>query len=333
MNAPVKLLIVDDHQVFAEGLEAVFRAEPDFEPLAAVTDPGQVVAVVLEQRPDAVIMDVHLGDASGLDLTAQLTAQPEPPAVVVLTAYCDTATAIGAIQAGAMGFVSKEGPAAHIVTAVRAAVLGGTWFPAGLLDVALATARGECSEPAGQLFGQLTDREREVLQLMVSGLDRYGIASRLYRSPDTVKTHIHNIAAKLGTQSATEAVAVALRAGLRPELPPGSGYRRDSGSCQGSGCRRDSGSCQGSGCRQGGSQEACQLSGSGVNSGAVAVEAGTAEGLTNVLPSGPATTAWPSALPCRYLFQGRNHWVQPLSKVPARGLPVIVTGSPGTSIL
>jgi DNA-binding NarL/FixJ family response regulator len=303
MDAPVKLLIVDDHQVFAEGLEAVFRAEPDFEPLPAITDPDQVVATVMAERPDAVIMDVHLGDVNGIDLTALLTAQPDPPAVVVLTAYCDTATAIGAIQAGAMGFVSKEGPAEHVVTAVRAAVLGGTWFPAGLLGVVLAATQKPFSEPLGQLFGQLTEREREVLQLMVSGLDRHSIAARLYRSPDTVKTHIRNIAAKLGTQSATEAVAVALSAGLRPELAPGA------------------------------AQEDSQLCGSAVSSGAVAVDAGTADGLTNVLPPGPASTASCSALPCRYLSHGRNHWVHPLSNVPARGLPVTVTGSPGTSIL
>ncbi len=218
MAPPAKLLIVDDHQVFAEGLEAVFRAEPDFEPVAAITDPDQVVSAVMKHQPDAVIMDVHLGDASGIDLTALLTSQPSPPVVVVLTAYSDAATAMSAIEAGAMGFVSKEGPAEHIVTAVRAAMLGGTWFPAGLLGMVVSATRSPMSEPLGQVFGQLTDREREVLRLMVSGLDRKGIAARLYRSPDTVKTHIRNIAAKLGTQSATEAVAVALSAGVRPEL-------------------------------------------------------------------------------------------------------------------
>ena len=110
MAPPAKLLIVDDHQVFAEGLEAVFRAEPDFEPVAAITDPDQVVSAVMKHQPDAVIMDVHLGDVSGIDLTALLTSQPSPPVVVVLTAYSDAATAMSAIEAGAMGFVSKEGP-------------------------------------------------------------------------------------------------------------------------------------------------------------------------------------------------------------------------------
>jgi DNA-binding NarL/FixJ family response regulator len=215
---PIKLLIVDDHRVFAEGLEAVFRAEPDFEPVTAVTDPHQVLGVVAADRPDAVIMDVQLGEISGIDLTALLTAMPAPPRVVVLTAYCDSATAIGAVQAGAVGFVSKDGPAEHVVTAVRAAALGGTWFPAGLLSVVLAAASSQHAEPVAQLFIELTDREREVLKLMVSGLDRKAISARLDRSPDTVKTHIRNIATKLGTSSTAEAVAMALRAGLRPEL-------------------------------------------------------------------------------------------------------------------
>jgi DNA-binding NarL/FixJ family response regulator len=163
-------------------------------------------------------MDVQLGEVSGIDLTALLTALPAPPRVVVLTAYSDTATAIGAVQAGAVGFVSKDGPAEHVVTAVRAAVLGGTWFPANLLSAVLAAPESPLLEPLAQLFIQLTDRERQVLRLMVCGLDRKAISARLNRSPDTVKTHIRNIAAKLGTSSMAEAVAVALRAGLRPEL-------------------------------------------------------------------------------------------------------------------
>jgi DNA-binding NarL/FixJ family response regulator len=237
--SPVRLLIVDDHKVFAEGLEALFRAEPDFEPVAAVSDPGQVVGVARSHRPGAVIMDVQLGNGNGIELTAQLVAEPAPPVVVVLTAYSDAATAIDALQAGATGFVSKDGPAEHIVTAVRAAVLGGTWFPAGLLGTLLGAAAGPIADPVVPPLAQLTDREREVLRLMVSGLDRKGIAARLHRSPDTVKTHIRNIAAKLGTQSATEAVAVALSAGLRPELTRGRRRRaaRTPSSCRGRRCR------------------------------------------------------------------------------------------------
>jgi DNA-binding NarL/FixJ family response regulator len=214
---PIRLLIVDDHRVFAEGLESVFRSDPDFEPLPAVTDPDQVAEAVSVAQPDAVIMDVQLGEASGIELTAKITAELDPPKVVVLTGYSDAATAIGAIQAGALGFVSKEGPAEHIVTAVRAAVLGGTWFPADVLGMVLSGLQGPLGEPMSQPLSQLTESEREVLKLMVSGLDRTGIAARLFRSPDTVKSHTRNIAAKLGTQTSAETVAIALNAGVRPE--------------------------------------------------------------------------------------------------------------------
>jgi DNA-binding NarL/FixJ family response regulator len=214
---PIRLLIVDDHRVFAEGLESVFRSDPDFEPLPAVTDPDQVAEAVSVTQPDAVIMDVQLGEASGIELTAKITAELDPPKVVVLTGYSDAATAIGAIQAGALGFVSKEGPAEHIVTAVRAAVLGGTWFPADVLGMVLSGLQGPLGEPMSQPLSQLTESEREVLKLMVSGLDRKGIAARLFRSPDTVKSHTRNIAAKLGTQTSAETVAIALNAGVRPE--------------------------------------------------------------------------------------------------------------------
>src|SRR6266581_4508032 len=119
--APIKLLIVDDHKVFAQGLEAIFSAQPDFAPLPAVTDPDRVLGAVASCQPDVVIMDVLLGDVSGIDLTAQLTVMPAPPAVVVLTAYADAVTAIGAVHAGATAFVPKDAPAEHVVCATRAA--------------------------------------------------------------------------------------------------------------------------------------------------------------------------------------------------------------------
>jgi DNA-binding NarL/FixJ family response regulator len=217
MMTPVTLLIVDDHKVFAQGLEAIFSVQPDFVPLAAVTDPSLVLDVVASRRPDVVIMDVLLGEVSGIDLTAQLMRMPEPPAVVVLTAYADAVTAIGAVRAGATGFVPKDAPAEHVVCATRAAMQGGTWFPAGLLTQVLMPADSFNVPRAGQVFDQLTERELEVLKLIVSGLDKKSIARRLGLAPETVKTHIRKITAKLGTHSTVETVAVALKVGLRPE--------------------------------------------------------------------------------------------------------------------
>jgi DNA-binding NarL/FixJ family response regulator len=208
------LLIVDDHRVFCQGLETVFAAEPDFEPMA-ISDPDQVLGIVAAWRPDLVLMDLRLGEVSGVDLTRQITALPSPPAVVVLTAYADIAAALDAVRAGAVGFVAKNASVEQVIGAARAAVLGGSWLPHELIRKLVV----EYQDPVGapQLIAQLTAREHQVLSLMVSGLDRNGIAAKLHQSPNTVRTHIRNVIVKLGCHSAIEAVAVGLKAGLRPE--------------------------------------------------------------------------------------------------------------------
>lgn len=208
-----KLLIVDDHRVFCQGLEAVFRAEPDFDPVS-VSDPAQAVGIVVSWQPDVVLMDLRLGEVSGVDLTRRMSGLPSPPAIVVLTAFADIAAAQDAVRAGAVGFVPKNASVEQVIGAVRAAVLGGSWLPHEML-VRLVV---EQQDPAGtpHLIAQLTARERQVLSLMVSGLDRNGIAERLNQSPNTVRTHIRNVIVKLNCHSAIEAVAVGLRAGLRP---------------------------------------------------------------------------------------------------------------------
>src|SRR5438309_1172362 len=99
-----KLLIVDDHRVFCQGLEAVFRAEPDFDPVS-VSDPAQAVGIVVSWQPDVVLMDLRLGEVSGVDLTMRMSGLPSPPAIVVLTAFADIAAAQDAVRAGAVGFV------------------------------------------------------------------------------------------------------------------------------------------------------------------------------------------------------------------------------------
>jgi DNA-binding NarL/FixJ family response regulator len=208
------LLIVDDHRVFCQGLEAVFAAEPDFEPMA-ISNPDQTLAVVAAWRPDVVIMDLRLGEVSGADLTRQITALPAAPAVVVLTAYADIAAAMEAIQAGAVGFVAKNASVEQVISAARAAVLGGSWLPHEVLSKLVAEYRDPAGAPI--LIERLTAREHQILSLMVSGLDRNGIADKLNQSPNTVRTHIRNVIVKLECHSAIEAVAAGLRAGLRPE--------------------------------------------------------------------------------------------------------------------
>jgi DNA-binding NarL/FixJ family response regulator len=211
----LSVLIVDDHRMFAQGLEAVLGAEPDIEP-TAISEPEQVVPFAAAHRPDAVLMDLRLGEMTGIGLTGRLAALPGPPAVVILTAYPSTAAAIDAVHAGAVGFLGKSASPEQVLSAVRASVLGGCWFPAALLRTLFAGSPDTAAEPHRRLVAQLTPRERDILELMVSGADRAGIARRLNQSPNTIRTHIRNITVKLGCHGALEAVAVALKAGIRP---------------------------------------------------------------------------------------------------------------------
>jgi DNA-binding NarL/FixJ family response regulator len=212
----IRVLIVDDHRVFGQGLAAVLDAEPEFES-TAISQPDQLISEVAIRQPDVVIMDVRLGDVSGIDLTRQLMTLPAPPVVLVLTAYSELPTVISAIQAGAVGFVAKDASVEQLLTAVRAVLASGCWLPAEMLSSLLEAYPEAAEAPEQKLIQQLTAREREVLVLMVSGLDRNGIAKRLCQSPHTARTHIRNVTVKLNCHSALEAVAVALRAGLRPE--------------------------------------------------------------------------------------------------------------------
>jgi len=209
------LLIVDDHRVFGQGLEAVFATEPDFEPMA-VSRADQVLPMVAACAPDVVIMDVRIGRVNGIDLTRRLAALPAAPAIVVLTAYADNATAMEAFRAGAVGFLPKSASVEQVICAVRAARLGGTWLTAEIFRKLLADGPGS-ARSRHQPIGHLTAREHQVLCLMVSGMDRNAIANQLHQSPNTVRTHIRNVTVKLGCHSAIEAVAAGLRAGLRPE--------------------------------------------------------------------------------------------------------------------
>ncbi|MGH3263581.1 MAG: response regulator, partial [Trebonia sp.] len=141
-----KLLIVDDHRVFCQGLEGVFRAEPDFEPLS-VSNPVHALGVVASWQPDVVIMDVRLGEVSGVDLTRQMSALPFPPVIVMLTAYADVAVAVEAVHAGAVGFVPKSASVDQVIGAVRAAVLGGSWLPHELLTKLVSEHRDPVGAP------------------------------------------------------------------------------------------------------------------------------------------------------------------------------------------
>ncbi len=213
------LLIVDDHEGVARALASMLAAS-GFDPVHVAHTAADALATCERERPSLLTVDLDLGDDDGLDLLAHLVrAHPSRP-VVVLTASGTAEAAASSIRAGAAGFVPKSAPSEELVEALDAVAGGQMWLPPTLLGPVVKLLL----EPAPPndweaLIDSLSAREREVLQLMVRGLSRREIASTLYISLNTVRTHVKAILAKLGVHASLEAVSLALRAGMRPDGP------------------------------------------------------------------------------------------------------------------
>lgn len=213
-----RVLIVDDHALFAEALSARLSREPDLVILPVAADARRALALTATERPDVVVLDMMLGAENGLDVLDQLRRRHPDVRVVVLSAMSDVDAIVQAVRRGAVGWLSKTESADLVARVIRGAARHGGWVPPDLLGEVLRRLMHDDPRPRGGsvLLGELTPREREVLQCMVDGLNRAEIAERLGLSANTVRTHTQNLLAKLDMHSALEAITLAMRAGMRP---------------------------------------------------------------------------------------------------------------------
>lgn len=216
MPAPIRVLIVDDHQVFADLLGFALSVEPDLESAGHASTAEEALALARRERPDVVVMDLQLGveGAQGIDLTAQVLAELPSTRVVVLTALKDHRLAVAAAQAGAVGYLQKDGELSTVIHALRAAHAGLVLIPPRLL-----TELGSRLPVDDQSRSLLSDRELEVLSLLNQGLSARAIGERLDVTVNTARTHIRNLITKLGAHSQLEALTQARRLGLLDEEP------------------------------------------------------------------------------------------------------------------
>ncbi len=214
----VSLLICDDHKILTDALTTVVGLDPELEMIGpAVHDPQGAVDLATERLPDVVLMDIVFkgGGMTGIEATRKIKEASPSTKVVIMTAHDDERLLVEAVEAGASGFLSKEEAATEIMGAVKAAADGEVLIdPATLTRLLAQVARErEAQRGAQALLDDLTEREREILQLLAEGMRNDGIAKKLFISPQTVQTHVRNILGKLRVHSKLEAVAFAVRHG------------------------------------------------------------------------------------------------------------------------
>ncbi len=210
----MRVLIVDDHEVLAASLALVLDGQPDITTVGVAGTLARAKALIVSATPDVVLLDHRLPDGDGVAAIGELRSLRPTVEIVVLTASAADHVLVAAIDAGAAGFVSKTRGLAEVTAAVRAAAAGEAVISPELLARLLPRLkRGQ--QPART---DLTEREREVLGLLAEGLSNAAIADKLTVSVHTVRNHIANLSAKLGAHSKLEALSIAVRDGLLPDL-------------------------------------------------------------------------------------------------------------------
>lgn len=213
MNAdnspPVDVVLVDDHELFRSGL-AMMLEKWEINVVGTAASGEEALEVVDERRPDVVLMDVNLPGISGIEATGRLTASHPEVRVVVLTIQAEEDVLIDAILAGASGYLLKDASIETIVAGVLATMHGESLIAPELAGKLLRRMRGRRGEPGPQR-PRLTEREQQVLELMIDGRDNAEIARELFISQSTVKNHVASILAKLGVDNRVQAVVRAVR--------------------------------------------------------------------------------------------------------------------------
>jgi DNA-binding NarL/FixJ family response regulator len=217
----IRVLVVDDQAIVRDGLVTVLSLVPDLEVVGAASDGAEAVAAVDRDAPDVVLMDLRMPGVDGPTATARITAAHPQVAVLVLTTYADDASIVGALRAGARGYLTKDAGRTEIATAIRAVASGQSTFDAtvgarlvaqlagGTAPAAAPVSAGP--EPLRTRFPDLTPREADVLERIAAGRSNPEIAAELFLTVPTVKSYVNQVFAKLGVRTRAEAVARVLR--------------------------------------------------------------------------------------------------------------------------
>jgi DNA-binding NarL/FixJ family response regulator len=213
----IRVVIADDHTILREGLRQLLGSSPDIVVVAEAADGHEVMARVREETFDVLLLDMSMPGKSGIELIKQVKAEKPKLRVLVLSMHEEEQYAVRALKAGASGYLTKDSAATLLVTALRKVAGGGAFISA---EVAEQLALGAMPDIAGPPHERLSDREFEVLQLLVAGMTVTDIATRLNLSSKTVSTHKARMMEKLGVDNQADLVRYAMRHGLTGDTAP-----------------------------------------------------------------------------------------------------------------
>lgn len=212
----MRVLVVDDHDLFRAGLARLLALQPDIEVVAQASTGRMGVRLADELHPDVVLMDLRMPDLDGPQATRAILESQPSARVVALSVSVDEVDVAAAMQAGACGFLVKDAPLDEVVVAVRAAAQGATWLSSRAAEVVLRGLRRAAPEPDVGLVTveQMSPRELQVLRLIARGMENAEIGEALSISPRTAKNHVSSILAKLRLPGRVQAATYAVRRGL-----------------------------------------------------------------------------------------------------------------------
>lgn len=215
-SGPIRVLVVDDQPVFTEMLRVVLDMQPDIEVVGMAFTGEEGLQAALDSSPDVLLVDYHMPGMSGVDVIQELKAAGKETTTVVLTADTDEAVMAGAIAAGAAGYITKQQALNEVVQAVRSASEGEPVVPPFMIPRILSHfhRQQQKEQQAEVLRERLSAREIQILEQLARGRSNEEISEIFILSPNTVRTHIHNIIKKMGVHSKLQATTLALQLGI-----------------------------------------------------------------------------------------------------------------------
>lgn len=214
MTNTITLLVADDHPVVREGLVAILNTQSDFEVVAEASNGAELIKKAQQYQPQVILTDLEMPDVDGVEAITSIRQDYPEIAFIAFTAFDTDERIVGAVQAGAKGYLLKGAPRDEIFRAIRIVSRGGSLLEPTVVSKLLKHMSGEARNPQADLPESLTEREMEVLQLLGTGMTNKEIGAELFITERTVKFYVSAILGKLQASNRTEAVTIALQRGL-----------------------------------------------------------------------------------------------------------------------